>query len=284
LFARAIHYDGARKDQPFVEINCATIPNHLLESELFGYERGAFTDARKRKLGLVESADGGTVFLDEIGTVEFSIQAKLLKLLEDKTVRRLGSVRDQKVNIRIISATNEDLMEAVEKGKFRSDLFYRLKVVNLELPPLREREDDVILLAEHFLELLSGRYGKPQLKFSAAARDDIRRHPWPGNVRELRNVIEQTVLMTAGDIIEPGFLPRHPVLARAEITEIKDPTTRIVAAFSGGNIRIEDVERGLIARALESSAGNVTKAAGALGMSRDALRYRMEKYNLRPPI
>ncbi len=283
LFARAIHYDGARKDRPFVEVNCATIPSHLLESELFGYERGAFTDARKRKLGLVESADGGTVFLDEIGTLEFNVQAKLLKLLEDKTVRRLGNVRDHKVDIRIITATNEPLMEAVEKGSFRSDLYYRLKVVSVELPPLREREDDVILLAEHFLELLAGRYRKPQLKFSAAARDDIRRHSWPGNVRELRNVIEQTVLMAAGDFIEPGFLPRHPVLARAEVTEIKDATTRVVAAFSGDSIRIEDVESGLITRALESCAGNVTKAARALGMSRDALRYRMEKYKLRPP-
>ncbi len=283
LVARALHYDGVRKDHPFVEVNCATIPTHLLESELFGYERGAFTDARSRKIGLVESADGGTVFLDEIGTLDTAVQAKLLKLLEDKTVRRLGNVRDRKVNIRIIAATNEPLAEAVRDGKFRSDLYYRLKVISLELPPLRERGEDIILLAEHFLKLLGGRYKKPRLKFSAAARDDLSRYFWPGNVRELRNLIEQTVLMTTGDVIEPGFLPRHPVLARAEIQEIKDPTARVIAAFSGDSIRIEDVESGLIAKALESCAGNVTKAAKALGMSRDALRYRMEKYKLRPP-
>ena len=283
LVARALHYDGARNSRSFVEINCATIPSHLLESELFGYERGAFTDARGRKLGLVESADGGTLFLDEIGTLAPAVQAKLLKLLEDRTVRRLGSVRDRKIDIRIIAATNEPLAEAVREGRFRSDLYYRLKVISLELPPLRERGDDIILLAEHFLGLLGRRYKKPRLKFSAAARDDLSRHSWPGNVRELRNIIEQAVLMGSGDVIQSGFLPRHPVLARAEIREIKDPTARMIAAFSGEGIRIEDVESGLIAKALESCAGNVTKAAKALGMSRDALRYRMEKYKLRPP-
>lgn len=283
LVARALHYDGKRSKRPLVEINCASIPEHLIESEFFGFERGAFTDARQRKLGLAESADGGTLFLDEIGDLQLNVQAKLLKLLEDKTFRRLGSVRDRRVNIRVIAATNQPLEDLMRQGKFRPDLYYRIKVVNLELPPLRERGDDIILLAEYFLELHGSRYARPELKFSVAARDDILRHSWPGNVRELSNVIEQAVLITKGDLVRPGFFPCHPALARAEIRDLGNPTDMKIDAPAHGSMKIEEVELALIRKALEDCAGNVTRAAEVLGISRDKLRYRMEKYDFRTP-
>lgn len=283
LVARAIHFDGVHKEGPFVEINCASIPDHLVESELFGFERGAFTDARQRKMGLAESAEGGTLFLDEIGDLELNVQAKLLRMLEDKTVRRLGSVRDHKINVRIIASTNQPLQTLVSESKFRSDLYYRLKVFSIDVLPLRERGDDIFLLAEHFLRSHGRRYGRPQLKFSSAAREDLLRHSWPGNVRELRNAIEQAVLLSRGSTVEPGFLPRHPVLARADVKEVQSSATKGFAAWPGGSMNIEEVERALIIKALDDCRGNVSRAAEVLGVSRDTLRYRIDKYNLRPP-
>jgi DNA-binding NtrC family response regulator len=281
LVARAIHFDGKRREGPFVEINCASIPVHLVESELFGFERGAFTDARKRKLGLAESAEGGTLFLDEIGDMELSVQAKLLRMLEDRTVRRLGSVRDHKVNVRIIAATNQPLESLVKDAKFRSDLYYRLKVFNIDLPPLRERGGDIFFLAQQFLETHGQRYGRPHLKFSSAAREDLLRHSWPGNIRELRNTIEQAILLTNGNIVERGFLPRHSVLAQADVEELGPFATNRVAAWPGDSMKIKEVERALILRALGDSRGNVSRAAEVLGISRDTLRYRIDKYSLR---
>lgn len=282
LVARAIHFDGTRKARPFVEINCASIPDHLIESELFGFERGAFTDARQRKMGLVESAEGGTVFLDEIGDLGTNVQAKVLRLLEDKTVRRLGSVRDYQVNVHIIAATNQSLETLMNEGRFRSDLYYRLKVFCIDMPPLRERGDDIILLAEHFLEHHGRRYGRPKLAFSPAAREDLMRHSWPGNVRELRNVIEQVVLLTKGDVVESGFLPRHPALIRTEVEEIPPAAVKGYGGWPNGSMKIEEVERALIVKALDDCRDNVTRAAELLGVSRDTLRYRIDKYNLRP--
>jgi len=282
LVARALHFDGARKPRPFVEINCASIPPHLVESELFGHERGAFTDARERKLGLVESAHGGTLFLDEVGDLEPAVQVKLLKLLEDKIVRRLGSVRDHKVDIRIVAATNRPLEDLIRQGKFRSDLYFRLRVVAVEVPPLRERGQDAVSIAEHFLDLHGRRYGKPRLRFSAEARAAILRQAWPGNVRELRNVVEQAVLVAPGEVIGAVHLACQPACPVAEACELKDATGDMVALLGNGGIKLAEVERGLLVQALRSAAGNVTRAAKSLGISRDTLRYRMEKYDLRP--
>jgi DNA-binding NtrC family response regulator len=274
VLARAIHYDGPRRSGPFIELNCGSIPAQLLESELFGHERGAFTDAKERKLGLVEAADGGSLFLDEIGDMDAALQVKLLKLLEEKTVRRLGSVRDQKVNVRIIAATHQPLEELVNDGRFRSDLFFRLRIVELALPPLRERGDDILLLARHFLAHQSTRYNKGQLRFSAAAERAMLGYRWPGNVRELRNVIEQTVLLASEQLIEPSQLPFCAVLG--SIPE----NASGAAAPKDVSLSLEHAERELLAQALDKAAWNVTLAARLLGISRDTLRYRIEKHGL----
>ena len=279
LVARALHYAGPRRDQPFVEINCAAIPAQLLESELFGHERGAFTDAKERKLGLVETAAGGTLFLDEIGDLDLGLQAKLLKLLEEKTVRRLGSLRDQKVDVRIVAATHRPLEQHVRDGKFRADLYFRLRIVQFALPALRERADDVLLLARHFLKLHGTRYGRNNLILSGASQAQLLRHRWPGNVRELRNLMEQAVLLASGSVVGPEHLHLSPLdLAEDEVL----PAAREQSSSPGpcGGSRLEDVERGLLEKALRETQWNVTQAARQLGISRDTLRYRIEKYRL----
>lgn len=280
LVARALHYNGARKNQPFVEVNCAAIPSHLLEAELFGYERGAFTDAKDRKIGLFEAADGGTLFLDEIGEIELSLQSKLLKSIEDKVIRRLGNLREQRVNVRIIVATNQSLEESVRQGKFRPDLFFRLRIIHLKLPPLRERGRDILLLADHFLNLHCQRYGKGKMRFSEAAKKALLNYGWPGNVRELRNMIEQIVLLSRQEVIEPGQLVLTSDLIRSEKKEGDDSRGWGRLQIPSEGISIEEVERDLVVQALEQTGGNVTRAAKLLGLSRDTLRYRMEKYKL----
>jgi DNA-binding NtrC family response regulator len=288
LVARAIHFDGPRRHHPFIEINCAAIPSHLLESELFGYERGAFTDARQRKQGLAEAADGGTLFLDEIGDLDQTVQAKLLRLLEDKSVRRLGGLRDHKVDVRIISATNQSLEQQVRERQFRSDLYFRFRVMEVEIPPLRERGDDILLLAEHFLAVHCkrygnhcNRYGEGGLRFSPKAKEALRRYPWPGNVRELRNSLEQTVLLAQDPVIEPGQLIMSPQLAQTNGSGLStNPMEQVALPDSG--IDLGEWEQRLVAQALEKTSGNVTRAAKLLGMSRDTLRYRLGKYQLKP--
>jgi two-component system, NtrC family, response regulator AtoC len=279
VVARALHVDGPRSSGPFIELNCGSIPAQLLEAELFGHERGAFTDAKEKKLGLVEAADGGTLFLDEIGDMEQALQVKVLKLLEEKTVRRLGSVRDQKVNVRIVAATHQPLERLVTEGRFRSDLYFRLRIVQLSLPALRERGPDILLLARDFLARQSARYGKRDLCFSPEAERAMLAYAWPGNVRELRNVIEQTVLLAGEPVIQSAQLSLCSVLGGgmsnaggggvlAGVT-----TTREVP-------QLEQVEREMLARALEATNWNVTQAARVLGVSRDTMRYRMEKHRL----
>ncbi len=284
LVARALHVDGPRASGPFVEINCATIPTQLLEAELFGHERGAFTDARERKLGLIEAANGGTLFLDEIGEIEPPLQVKLLKLLEDKRVRRLGSVREQQVSVRIVTATNRDLEQMVRQGRFRSDLFFRLRILQLSTPPLRDRGDDVLVLARHFLEAHRLRYGKPVLTFSDEAEQRLRQHRWPGNVRELRNVIEHSVIMVHGTVIEARDLMLAQVDAEPQPASAPDPLpARDESARGAVSDTLPEMERQMLLRALEGHRWNVTRAARALGVSRDTLRYRIEKFQLRPP-
>ncbi len=279
VVARALHFSGPRRDKPFVEINCVSIPAQLLESELFGHERGAFTDARERKLGLVETAAGGTLFLDEIGDMDLALQAKLLKLLEEKTVRRIGSLRDQKVDLRIIAATHRPLESLVQEGKFRSDLFFRLRIVELAVPPLRARGEDILLLARHFLALHAHRYNKANLRLSPAVEQLLMTHRWPGNVRELRNVIEQAVLLAPGELIGTDQLNLCAVLGAARPEEAPAPASGLLTE----DFRLDKAERELLLKALETAQWNVTRAAKLLGVSRDTLRYRMEKFQITSP-
>jgi two-component system, NtrC family, response regulator AtoC len=280
LVARALHYAGPRRAKPFIEVNCSSIPTNLLEAELFGYERGAFTDAKERKLGLIEAAEGGTLFLDEIGEIDLTLQSKLLKLLEDKRVRRLGSVRDHKVDVRIVTATNRNLEQQIRDGKFRADLYFRLRIVQLEVPPLRERGSDITMLAEHFLAMHRGRYGKPRLRFSAEVLAAFSAYAWPGNVRELRNAIEQSVIMARSDLLYPSDLSFSSDLNATIAIPAALPATPLVATMPPSGLNLNEVERTLLVQALERSGGNVSKAARLLGVSRDTLRYRIDKHQL----
>jgi two-component system, NtrC family, response regulator AtoC len=266
LVARALHFGGPRHAQPFVELNCGAMPAQLVEAELFGYEKGAFTDARQRKPGLVETAEGGTLFLDEIGEADASTQVKLLKLLEDKRFRRLGGLRDQAVNVRIVSATHRSLDQMVREKAFRADLFFRLRIIEIKVPPLREREDDILMLARHFLQHHAQRYRRGDLRLSTDAEAVLRQHSWPGNVRELRNVMEQAVLMCSGMQIGPRDLP----IQGAENAD-SAPT------WSDADLNLERMERHLVDTALQRTQHNVTQAAKLLGVSRDTLRYRLER-------
>lgn len=279
LVARACHFCSPRRDKPFVEVNCAAIPPNLLESELFGHERGAFTDARERKLGLLEAADGGTLFLDEIGEMDRGLQAKLLKVLEDGRLRRLGSVHERQVNVRIVAATNQDLEKHIQQGLFRADLYFRLRVLQIHVPTLRQRDGDVLILTRHFLADFARRYRKGPLHLSAAAERLLLAHDWPGNVRELRNLMEQAVLLAVGEQITPDDLPlarpRHESAAPGSLPP------------DDGGSALDRIERDVLVQALSEAQGNVSQAARRLGISRDTLRYRMEKHSLagkRPPL
>ncbi|NMG77447.1 sigma-54-dependent transcriptional regulator [Aromatoleum diolicum] len=282
LVARALHVDGVRGDGPFVEVNCASIPSHLLEAELFGHEKGAFTDARERRAGLVEAAEGGTLFLDEIGEIDLALQAKLLKLLEERSIRRLGSVKEIKVNLRIVSATNRDLEKMVREGKFRSDLYYRLHIITVNVPPLRARGDDIALLARHFLTLHARRYGKAGLEFNADALKVLKGYGWPGNVRELRNMLEQTVLLAAGKVITPNQLAICPGLSGPCDRDFHTLDSYCMSVPSNG-VSVPEVERDLVIKMLDKTDWNVTKSARLLGLTRDMLRYRIEKLGLERP-
>jgi len=267
LLAQAIHYNGPRSQGPFVEINCSAIPANLLESELFGHERGAFTDARHAKPGLLEVADGGTLFLDEIGELPFELQGKLLKVLEDKRVRRVGGTRTQDVDIRIIAATNRDLAGEVREGTFREDLFYRLSVIPLHLPPLRERGDDILLLADHFVDSLSQQYGLPRPDISRALRDRLLAHAWPGNVRELRNAIERALLLGEGTGLsaEDLFIQSAPAPVASSSTVLPFPAP------------MEAIELAAVRAMLNSADGNKSAAARRLGISRSRLHRALKR-------
>ncbi len=267
LVARALHFGGPRAAQPFVEMNCGALPPNLIEAELFGYEKGAFTDARQRKPGLVETADGGTLVLDEIGEADAATQVRLLKLLEEKRFRRLGGLRDQQVNVRIVSATHRPLEQMVREQRFRADLYFRLRIVELRVPPLRDRGRDIVLLARHFLQHHAQRYRRGPMELGADAEAALVRHAWPGNVRELRNVIEQAVLMSRGAVVGAAEL------AFAGIDAPFAP--------ADGDLNLERMERRFIEQALRRSDHNVSQAARLLGVSRDTLRYRLERLGLR---
>jgi DNA-binding NtrC family response regulator len=280
MVARALHFSSPRAKGPFVEINCAAIPAQLLEAELFGYERGAYTDARTSKPGLFEAADGGTLFMDEIGHLDIGLQVKLLKVIEEKSVRRLGGLRLKSFNARIVAATNRNLGAAIAAGAFRPDLYYRIKAITLEVPPLRSRGGDILLLAKHFLERFTRRYGFPSKRLSTEAEEALLAYTWPGNVRELAHLMERAILLHEGVTITPENLG----LARGALPmPVEVSATGVRVDFSSGGIRLEDVERQLIVEALQASSWKRGRAAKLLGISKETLRYRMEKYQLQPP-
>lgn len=274
LVALACHAESPRAAGPFVEINCAAIPATMLESELFGHERGAFTDARERKIGLIEAADGGTLFLDEVGEIDIALQSKLLKVLDEHKIRRLGGVIEFRVNVRVIAATNRSLRQRVHEGLFRADLLHRLNVIAIEVAPLRERRGDVTLLAGFFLGQIGRRYGKPDLQFTPGALKALKGYEWPGNVRQLRNTVEQAVLVSESETISEQDIAL-PVIASG-------PSTG--GALSGASkITLELAERELIEQALIKDGWNISKAARALGVSRPMLRYRIRRHGLTLP-
>jgi two-component system response regulator AtoC len=276
VVARAIHFRSARAEKSFLQVNCAALPEHLLESELFGHERGAFTDAHSQKRGLFETAAGGTVMLDEIGDLPPGGQAKLLRLLENKTFRRVGGVQELHSDIRVIAATNVNLEERVSDGRFRADLFFRLNVVRITVPALREHVEDVPALAAHFVARFNQELKRQVKGIAPAAMDMLKAHAWPGNVRELRNVIERAFILHAGaEEIRPEHL--SPEMRRTPVPRRSD---KFVPSISEEGLVLDDVERKLIVEAMERAAGNQSKAARLLGVSRDTLRYRLKKYGI----
>ncbi len=275
LIARAIHYQSKRENMPFITVNCAGFPEHLLENELCGHEKGAFTDAKEVKKGLFEVAEGGTLFLDEIGDMNQAMQAKLLRLIEQKTFRRMGGVKEIQVDVRIIAATNRDLTKLKEEGKFREDLFYRINVVSLKIPPLRERREDILPLTKYFVQKYNEEFHKNVQKISKGAEEFLKKYDWPGNVRELRNVIERAMILVDEDTLLTEHLPVE-ILGQASkqggvIEGIRIPPE---------GISLEKVEEALVRQALKITNGNQTQAARLLDISRDALRYRMQKFGI----
>jgi DNA-binding NtrC family response regulator len=269
LVARALHAHSPRANRPFVAVNCAAIPETLLESDLFGYKRGAFTDAKTDKAGLFVEANGGTIFLDEIGELPLTLQPKLLRALQEREIRPLGGTKSERVDIRLITATNRHLEKRLKEGRFREDLFYRLNVIHIHLPPLRDRAEDVLPLAEHFLTRSAERAGKPLRSFKETAKKLLLAHAWPGNVRELENVVERAVALAEGDIVTPEDLP--PALRERKSQD------RLTSALMQG-LTLEELERQYIQRVLEAEGGNKTRAAQRLGLDRKTLYRKLEEY------
>ncbi|HEX7136268.1 MAG TPA: sigma-54 dependent transcriptional regulator [Vicinamibacterales bacterium] len=272
LAAKVIHYTSARASQPFMNITCSAMPETLLESELFGHERGAFTGADRQKRGLIESSDGGTVFLDEIGEMVPALQAKLLRFLEEKTFKRVGGSQDLRVDVRVIAATNRTLEDEVRNGHFREDLYYRLNVVPINLPALRQRAEDIPLLAAHYVERYNQEFRKRVTRVAADAMTRLRSYPWPGNIRELRNAIERAMLLTDSDELTLEQFPLGGGLAASKLTD--------GVALPAAGIDLEQLERSLVVQALDRSGWNQTRAAALLGLNRDQIRYRIEKFKL----
>jgi two-component system response regulator AtoC len=271
LAAKAIHYNSGRASKPFMNITCSALPESLLESELFGHERGAFTGADRQKRGLFEMADGGTVFLDEIGEMVPALQAKLLRFLEEKTFKRVGGATDIHVDVRVISATNRNLQEEVRQGKFRDDLFYRLNVLPIALPPLRDRADDIARLVTFYIDAYNSEFKKRVRGVTPEAMQQLQRYPWPGNVRELRNAVERAMLLAEGNTLTAGDLSG----TAAGPVRLSD---RVELPAAG--IDLEQLERSLLVQALERTGWNQTRAATLLGLNRDQIRYRIEKFQL----
>ena len=272
LAAKAIHFNSERASKPFVNITCSALPEQLLESELFGHERGAFTDARQQKRGLLETADGGTVFLDEIGEMTPGLQAKLLRFLEDRTFKRVGGLNDIRVDVRVIAATNRSLDDEVRAGRFREDLFYRLQVMPVRLPPLRERVGDIRLLVAHYIDRYNREFRKRVRGLQPGAQAMLDQYRWPGNVRELRNAIERAML-----------LADHGLLGAEDFATLSKAATPATFRLPPEGVDLETVERQLVIQALQRAGGNQTQAGHLLGINRDQVRYRIEKFGLTKP-
>jgi two-component system, NtrC family, response regulator AtoC len=298
LIAKAIHYQSSRKDKPFVAINCSAIPETLMEAELFGHEKGAFTDAKAMKKGLFEVADGGTLFLDEIGELSALLQAKLLRVLEDQVIRRVGGVRDMQVDVRVIAASNRDLERAVREGHFRQDLYYRLAIISIFLPPLRERKEDIGALVEFFLDHYNRKFRKSVRGLTEETRQLLTNYDWPGNVRELKNALERAMILEEGTLLKPDDLPFSVASGRSGTSASGVSTIEAGASHAAtpgegarkrglpplsipeGGTSLEEVEHALVEMALRQSNGNQIRAAKLLDISRDALRYKMKKFGL----
>jgi len=279
MISRAIHYESARVDKPFVDITCTALPEPLLESELFGYEKGAFTDAKIQKKGLFEIADGGTVYLDEIGEMRPALQAKLLRVLEDKAFKRLGGTADIHVDVRVIAATNRDIDESMHQGRFREDLYYRLSTVPLVIPPLRERREDIPRLARHFLNNYNYEFHQSPREMAPEAVQKLCAYDWPGNVRELRNVIERAALLAPSETVSDEDV----VLGRTAFRRSSQPPDKCLMQLPRNGCMLSEVERELIRQALERTQWNQTQGAELLGITRDQIRYKMAKYGLSRP-
>ena len=273
LAARAIHYESARAPHPFMNITCTAMPETLIESELFGHEKGAFTDASRRKAGLFELAHGGTVFLDEIGDMPQGLQARLLRVLEEKSFRPVGATADIRVDCRLIAATHRNLPQRAKEGLFREDLYYRLNTIPIVLPPLRERPADISVLARHFLTRFNVQMGGDLREFTPEALEKLSRYPWPGNIRELRNVIERAVFLAAASELGPEELLLGPASSQE--------SSRGLCTLPPEGCRLADVERSLLEQALQRTGGNQTQAAELLGLTRDQVRYKLEKHGLK---
>ena len=271
LAAKIVHYNSDRASRAFMNITCSALPEQLLESELFGHERGAFTDARQQKIGLLESADGGTVFLDEIGEMVPALQAKLLRFLEEKAFKRVGGAADVRVDVRVIAATNRDLEQAVKEGKFREDLYYRLNVMQITLPALREHPSDIPLLLDYYIDSFNREFRKQVRGVSPEAMELLRGYRWPGNIRELRNAVERAMLLAEGDWLTPEYFPVGSGRAGSPAATLELPES---------GVNLEALERELVVQALRRTGGNQTRAAALLGLNRDQIRYRVEKFGL----
>jgi two-component system response regulator AtoC len=279
LIAKTLHYESMRRGEPFIAINCAAIPDTLLESELFGYEKGAFTDARAQKRGIFELADKGTLFLDEIGEIPLMLQAKLLRVLEEQSFRRLGGLKDIQLNLRVIAATNRNLREAVANGHFRQDLYFRLNVIHITIPPLRERRDDILALSRFFIQTYNQKFKRNIDGLAPDAVKALLEYDWPGNVRELRNAIERAMILEESRQITAASLP---VFLNEKRTPDSSPAASGAATvIPDSGMSLAEHEKMLLAQALEKANGNQTQAARLLHITRDTLRYKMKKFNLR---
>jgi two-component system, NtrC family, response regulator AtoC len=291
LIAKAIHYESSRQEKPFVAINCSAIPETLMEAELFGHEKGAFTDAKQMKKGLFEAADGGTLFLDEIGELSPLLQAKLLRVLEDQVIRRVGGIKDMQVDVRVIAASNRDLEKAVRENQFRQDLYYRLAIIAIFIPPLRDRREDIMPLVEFFIDRYNRRFKKAVRGISDETRRLILNHNWPGNVRELKNTIERGMILEDEPLLRPLYLPfsvgesgGRTVFERTSPADggqtLPDGRTLPRLYIPEGGTSLEEVEHTMVELAMRQSNGNQTHAAKLLDISRDALRYKLKKFGL----
>jgi DNA-binding NtrC family response regulator len=279
LLARAIHYNSSRTGFPFVEVNCAGIPTQLMESEVFGHEKGAFTDAKEGKIGLFEVADGGTIFLDEIGEMPLELQAKLLKFLDTRVFRPVSSSREVSVDVLVIGSTNRKLEQLITEGRFREDLYYRLNVVRIEVPALRDRGDDVLLLAHHFLRELSRKFEKNITDLSSGAQRALIQYSWPGNVRELRNALERAVLLAHGETLTVDDFPM--VSCERPVDVVRPLNGSISVQLPDEGVSFSLLEKKIIEAALQKTSGNVTEASRLLGLGRGWVRYRVKKHGIR---